>query len=425
MIEERYRIDRQWIERELTIGDKSFVSRILDISRLDDDAPAWSKWWRSYLRGAQAKFNSDEIGNMSIVDLFCGCGGLALGTQEAARAVGLRPRVRLAVDVDEKALAVYAANFATTRTLRADVSSLVNFQVSRWGDEARFAYPPELLHPELSAVKGSVDLVIAGPPCEGHSNLNNRTRRADPRNLLYIDAVAVGVAIGATAIVLENVPDIVNDRSRVLETAVGLLKGCDYETTQGVLAADLLGLAQTRKRFFLAASRAGVIPFEAIVRAMAKEPASTVRWAIEDLLDTEKDSILDVPAELSPENCRRIDYLFDNDIYDLPDHMRPACHRNGHTYPSVYGRLRWDEPAGTITTGFFSPGRGRFVHPVCRRTLTAHEAARLQGFPDWFVWCPSDHKAPSRTQLAKLIGDAVPPLLGYTAVVSVLPSLLR
>jgi DNA (cytosine-5)-methyltransferase 1 len=425
MIEERYRADREWIERELIVGDRSFVSRMSDISRLDDEAPAWSMWWRSYLRGARVKFDGHAIGNVSILDLFCGCGGLTLGAQEAVRTVGLRPWVRLAVDVDEEALAVYVANFAPNRTLRADVSSLVDFQVSGWGEEARFAYPPELLHPKLRAAKGSVDLVVAGPPCEGHSNLNNRTRRADPRNLLYLDAIAVGVAIGATAIVLENVPDIVNDRSRLVETAVGLLKGCDYETTQGVLAADLLGLAQTRKRFFLAASRAGVVPLEEIARAMAKEPASTVRWAIEDLLDTEKDSILDVPAALSPENRRRIDYLFDNDLYDLPDHMRPACHRNGHTYPSVYGRLRWDEPAGTITTGFVSPGRGRFVHPERRRTLTAHEAARLQGFPDWFVWCPSDRKAPSRTQLAKWIGDAVPPLLGYTAVVSVLPSFLR
>lgn len=94
--------------------------------------------------------------------------------------------------------------------------------------------------------------------------------------------------------------------------------------------------------------------------------------------------------------------------YDLPDYLRPDCHRlKQHSYKSVYGRLRWDQPAQTITTGFTSMGQGRYVHPARARTITPHEAARLQGFPDYFrfgegprsVWC-------------KLIGNAVPPALG-------------
>jgi DNA (cytosine-5)-methyltransferase 1 len=97
----------------------------------------------------------------------------------------------------------------------------------------------------------------------------------------------------------------------------------------------------------------------------------------------------------------------------LPNKLRPPCHRNkpDHRYKSMYGRLRWDQPAQTITTGFGSPGQGRYLHPDLPRTLTPHEAARVQFFPDWFDF----GKAPSRSALAHCIGNAVPPKLGFAA----------
>lgn len=424
MIAEHYITHGGWIRRELTIAGKTFVTRIEDRSLLDNGSPHWSKWWRSYLRGARPVLNGPPIGNLSIVDLFCGCGGLTLGAQEAAWAVGLRPWVHLAVDADEDSLAVYAANLAPERTLQADAGSLVDFQIVGWAEDARFACPPEPIHDALRAIKGRVDLVLAGPPCEGHSNLNNRTRRADPRNLLYLDAVAIGIAIDATAIVVENVPDTVNDRSRVAQTAIALLEKCGYDTTRGVLASDELGSPQTRRRFFLVGSRLGVLDLQQVAASLAKEP-TPIRWAIEDIVDAIEDPAMDSVPALSAENRRRIDYLFDNDLYDLPDHMRPACHRNGHTYRSVYGRLYWDRPAGTITTGFATPGRGRFVHPSRRRPLTPREAARLQGFPDWFRFRVGDAAVPSKNALAKWIGDAVPPILGYGAVLSAIWGFVR
>jgi DNA (cytosine-5)-methyltransferase 1 len=103
---------------------------------------------------------------------------------------------------------------------------------------------------------------------------------------------------------------------------------------------------------------------------------------------------MDRPTVLKPETQRRVDYLFDHDLFDLPNSERPPCHRDKmHTYNSVYGRLQWDRPAPTITGGFDTMGRGRFVHPRFRRPLTPREGARLQGFPDWFpprgegTWC--------------------------------------
>jgi DNA (cytosine-5)-methyltransferase 1 len=119
-------------------------------------------------------------------------------------------------------------------------------------------------------------------------------------------------------------------------------------------------------------------------------------------------------------NRQRIDYLFDHELYDLPNPERPTCHRDvKHTYNAMYGRLRWDNPAQTITSGYGSMGQGRYVHPGKRRTLTPHEAARLQTIPDWFVF---DEKT-KRTQIARMIGNAVPPVLGLALGRLLLPTL--
>ena len=82
--------------------------------------------------------------------------------------------------------------------------------------------------------------------------------------------------------------------------------------------------------------------------------------------------------------------------------------------------MSWDKPAPTLTTGYVSPGRGRFIHPMERRVLTPREAARLQGLPNWFNFMPYADNPSKRGQLAKWVGDAVPSILGYVAGLSAL-----
>jgi DNA mismatch endonuclease (patch repair protein) len=114
-------------------------------------------------------------------------------------------------------------------------------------------------------------------------------------------------------------------------------------------------------------------------------------------------------------------WLIEEGEFDLPNHMRPECHHGDHTYNAMYGRLDWKKPAPTITTGFGSMGQGRFVHPAKPRTLTPHEAARLQTLPDFF---DLDERQ-GRGVWATVIGNAVPPLLGVHLVEPLLCALPR
>ena len=128
---------------------------------------------------------------------------------------------------------------------------------------------------------------------------------------------------------------------------------------------------------------------------------------------------MDVLPVLSDDNRRRVEYLFDNDLHELPNDQRPECHQNGTSYRSVYGRMRADKPAPTITGGFLSPGRGRFTHPTEPRALTPREAARIQGFPDTYSFSLPQGE-PGRTHLARWIGNAVPMPLGFAAGLALL-----
>ena len=147
-----------------------------------------------------------------------------------------------------------------------------------------------------------------------------------------------------------------------------------------------------------------------------RRPERSVAWACGDLLDLNSVHPIDAATDVSPESKSRIDWLFENHEYDLPDRLRPDCHRTKkHTYKSVYGRLHWDRPAWTITTGFPVMGQGRFLHPLRRRVITPHEAARLQFFPDFF-----DFGVMRRKRYAHQIGNAVPSKLAYVVALELM-----
>jgi DNA (cytosine-5)-methyltransferase 1 len=424
---ENYFIQGELIVRELTVGNRTWRSSIENVA--DSALEGYAAWWQSFLRGATVFSDQQNAPQPPIraVDAFCGCGGLTLGAVQAAIAVGRSLEAVAAIDLDEGGLNVHQANFGTRHILHTSVSNLVDFHISGTGTNSKFAYEPEVLDPALAEEVGKIDLFLAGPPCQGHSNLNNRTRREDPRNQLYLTAVALAVGLRARMVVIENVPEVVNDRSDVVTAAKALLMANGYDfVDSGVLAAHEMGWAQTRKRYFLIAAlrsaSSDALTISTVGQSL-KRHAQSVGWAISDLMDHPKYSarsgIMDSVPAMSEENRSRIEYLFKHDKHELPNEERPDCHKDGHTYPSVYGRMYWDKPAQTITTGFLTPGRGRYIHSKQPRVITPREAARIQAFPDSYRFIV-DSQEPSRAALTKWIGDAVPPVLGYAAVLPLL-----
>ena len=382
-----------------------------------------SVWDSSALRYPVTWHDSEESNRfLRIGDVFCGAGGLSYGVHQAARACGHSTKSVLAVDVDAVALDVYRRNFDPVLFACQDLWQSVTHSYSTRRKPARFLDEPHPLTEVLQAAKGKVDILLGGPPCEGHSTSNNVTRRNDSRNRYYIAMPALAVALDAKAVIIENVPGVLHDHKHVLQNAKELFESSGYEVSDSVVDAQMLGLAQTRKRHILVASRQATPDLEAIVNSFRRQPRD-LRWAIGDLVDVVPTDLFDKGAELSAVNRHRIEYLFDNDEYDLPNDHRPDSHKNGHTYPSIYGRLRWDRPSGTITTGYNTPGRGRYIHPEVRRTITPHEAARIQGFPDCFEFRTTRGEIPFRSSLANLIGGAVPPQIGYVAGVAALAAM--
>ena len=370
--------------------------------------------YRLGLRWIKMKNKPDYCkGNEKIVrtvELFAGCGGLSLGIAEGCRRMNLRHQIELALEWDEDALQILTDNLDPKRTICGDIMDYIDGEI---GAEKLTNNEKEFINNNPDIVKP--DIIAGGPPCQGHSNLNNHTRRDDPRNELYLRMVRAAEILEPESIIIENVTSVTSDRRNVVHRAVEQLREMGYSVAHQVVKASEFGVPQTRSRHFLVASKSKTIEFSILEHFISDKPHS-VSWAIADIQDFPGERPwFDQPVKANNTNQERMNYLIDKDVYNLPNWIRPKCHQNGHTYPAVYGRMYWEKPCPTITSGFMCNGRGRFTHPKEPRTLTPHEAARVQTFPDWFKFDTT-----KRTVIAKTLGNAVPPVLAMNITFTLL-----
>ena len=379
------------------VATTKFSTSLTNESSVEALAAEFDKNWLT-LRVAPAK--RGDNGKVDVADLFAGCGGLSLGIQEAARAVNKNVHFKLAMDLDQDALEIYGVNFPEADLICDNVEHHVDGEVGS---------PLTVAEKKLKKRIGNIDLVIGGPPCQGHSALNNHTRHVDARNELYLRMARFCEIFSPDHVIIENVPGVIKDKSQVAQRTWEALEKLGYSVESLTINSANIGVAQSRKRNITVASKVKEVNLETWVANLKRE-TRFVEWAIKDLEKiVDKKSVFDSAPTPSLTNQERMDYLFDHGLYDLPDEQRPDCHRlKDHSYNSVYGRLHWKKPSQTITTGFGGMGRGRYVHPSRRRTITPHEAARIQFFPDFFQF-----KTTKRTTLQMIIGNAVPPKLGY------------
>jgi DNA (cytosine-5)-methyltransferase 1 len=399
-VAECFRARRGRVERVVTLRSGANVHTTVGIARdsVPDGMVSAEVADRVRLQ-SEAPLSPSGEGKVGIVDLFSGLGGLSLGIAEAADAVG-KPARCLGVDSDATAIGAYQRNMPHGRGLHADLTEVFNGRLDR---------RPTASEKAFRDLAGSTEILLGGPPCQGHSAFNNRTRHADERNALFLTMVRAAEVLEPEHVVIENVPGALRDRSEVVQRSMDMLEDLGYWVSYGVVRMEEIGVPQLRRRLLVVASRMAPIPVEETIAAHPA-PLRDVRWAIEDLVGIEPSRLVDSPARSAPQTRSRIAVLFEKGLWNLPNEYRPKCHSSGdHSYGSIYGRLNWNQPAQTITTGFYSMCMGRYVHPSERRTITAREAARLQFLPDSMNLEGIDQ----RGELARLIGNAVPGKLGY------------
>lgn len=332
---------------------------------------------------------------LRLIDLFCGCGGMTLGFVQTGRF-----EVVWANDFDAAALSSYRANFDAggEHSHHGDIAVLL---------DADFRFP-------------AADVVIGGPPCQGFSLLN-KGRANDRRKSLWREFLAVVEKVEAKVAVMENVPQLLRS-SEHHQIEAELRRQGFRHIAAGVLNAADYGVPQLRRRAVIIASRIGAIALPAPSRAHPQLRQDVPRWltvrdAVGDLPVPHGTSMtgappLDLhfsrtPTEVSLQRYRAVPP--GGNRFDLqrnrPD-ITPACWLNKPTGSTdLFGRLWWERPSVTIRTEFFKPEKGRYLHPEQDRPITHREAARLQSFPDDFIF------RGSKAEIAKQIGNAVPPLL--------------
>ncbi len=379
---------------------------------------SYSEW---LLREEQLVYDARVSGSIitapkryRLIDVFAGAGGMTLGF---SKRFGHAFDSVWANDFNGYCVKTYNANFGD-HCLPGDVVDILK--------------NPKIEIPEA-------DVVIGGPPCQGFSLLN-KNREVDPRKELWRPFFEVVKRSGAGIFVMENVPQILGSSEH--DEIIHMAKEMGFHVWSDKLCATDYGVPQARKRAFIIGCKhfnpalvfpprkSHFDPSKGVVQSTLidgsrdgylpnAEKWRTVQDAIADLPQPEGTEIrnIDPPMDLhfgrtpTPLSIARYKSIPDEgmnrfDLQRMAPDLTPDCwirKKSGGT--DLFGRLWWDRPAFTIRTEFFKPEKGRYLHPKQHRPITHREAARLQSFPDDFAF------KGSKIEIAKQIGNAVPPLL--------------
>lgn len=343
------------------------------------------------------------------IDLFCGCGGLSLGFEQA----GFVPVA--GIDFKVSAINTYCNHFTKAKGLCVDISSM---------DE-------ETIRKEIGDLS-SIDVIIGGPPCQGFSNANkNYVEEDDPRNKLFFEFMKFVDMAKPRVVVIENVPQIITkDNGYARKRITEIFKERHYNVINVVLDASEFGVPQKRLRNFFIITVGS--PFD-VSKLKKQSEKVTVKEAIGELYEFENQGrkaeiILKNPPQTqyqkylrSKENVvlnhdihypaeiqqKRISYVPQGGNWkDVPEELwetkrtQKTGRKNRHS--SAYKRLKEDEVSVTIDAG---NQHSNYYHPIYNRIPTVREAARIQSFPDDFVF------EGTMTEQYLQVGNAVPPLL--------------
>lgn len=339
-----------------------------------------------------------------VIDLFCGCGGLSEGFKLAGYTiVG-------GIDFNAPAIKTYNKNFPNAKGICCDLMEM----------------DAQMIIDELGDLS-DIDVIIGGPPCQGFSSANRyKIEGEDPRNKLFFEFVKFVDMAKPKAVVIENVRGIVTSNNGYAKDRIyEIFEERGYAVNHRILNASDYGIPQRRLRNFFVMVRDGEkFDFDKLVTS---ESEVTVEDAIGELYNYESNNTTE-PFELmsSPDTEYRKYLRNQNNVIanhevrypadkvqhrisfvpqggnwkDVPEELWPTDRKNRHS--SAYKRLAVNQPSCTIDTG---NNHSNYFHPLYNRIPTVREAARLQSFPDDFIF------EGNRSEQYRQVGNAVPPLL--------------
>lgn len=380
---------------------------------------------------------------MKVLDTFAGAGGFSLGFHLTGQfdIIG-------AIEYDQWAADTFKFNHPESTVLVGDIQQ----------------YDEDFL---LNTFKDKPDIILGGPPCQGFSIANRKAGvPSDPRNSLFKEFIRLVKIFDPKIMIMENVPNLIkaktHDKELVINIIVQELQNLGYHVYHTILSATDFGVPQIRKRLVVIASKN---PLENPFPQATHTTENNFHSLFNDNLKptpTLWDAISDLPEIKAREGAEEMDYTRSakNDfqmylrgkskkvynhvamnhskrmverfesmscgdsISDVPEHLRPIK-RNGNgafsekLYDQNNRRMHPDRPCHTIAASFYA----NFVHPFKNRNFTPREGARIQTFPDWYVFQGKptvvSHKLLQREGREEekhlcqynQIGNAVPPLL--------------
>lgn len=352
---------------------------------------------------------------MRVIDLFAGCGGLSKGFEQAGF------EIKKSLEFDPVIANTYKCNFPKVDVIVDDIRNVDMEGIFNEGD---------------------ADVIIGGPPCQGFSMAGARIRRGfidDPRNYLFKHYFNVVRTVRPKVFVMENVKGMLTMQGgRIFEEICrtfsdkDLLDGTPYHLFHRVVKATDFGIPQKRERLVIIGVQSAEVDVEKVWEKTKEDVIRDYPTFFNSV--TVRDAIGNLPQVTASGEIQKPNPETDYERYLASDlgvienhkksnHSDKAIERmkkikNGENYTSLdevinsvhsgsYGRLCWDDQAATITTRFDTPAGGRFIHPEDNRTLSPREAARIQSFPDDFVFYGD------KRSISRQIGNAVPPKISY------------
>jgi DNA (cytosine-5)-methyltransferase 1 len=339
---------------------------------------------------------------LAAVDLFCGIGGLTHGLEQA----GIN--VVAGLDIEEKCRYAYEKN-NNSKFIQGDLKEISSKFINN-------------LYPVNTDIK-----ILAGcAPCQPFSSYSYRYKGSDTsiNKLDLLDTFGRIVDdIKPDIISMENVPQL--SKEPIFKSFLKKLYNNDYIVNWHIVFAPKYGVPQKRKRLVLLASHIGNI--DLIPPIYNKDNYPTVRQTIFNFKkinsgERDPDDPMHYAPKLSEINLKRIRQSKPGGTWhDWNDDLLLNAYRKktGSSYTSIYGRMKWDEPAPTITTKFYGYGNGRFGHPEQDRAISFREGATLQTFPKNYSFFDEKHTI-SGKDLGIMIGNAVPIELAKSIGTSIL-----